>query len=220
VAEYGILSPRSRTGLTIPTMKKLILASASPRRSDLLHLLGMSFDVVPSHVSETLDRSIPPADYVRVISSRKARAVAASFRRALVLGADTVVVLEGDILEKPAGEYEAIQMLSRLSGKTHRVYTGLTLIDTESGRSLRDVAVTDVAMRPLKPEEIQLYVKTGEPMDKAGAYAVQGRAAAFVHSISGCFYNVVGLPLSLFCSLLERMVGESPLQFASGHWND
>ncbi len=198
-------------------MKKLILASASPRRSDLLRLLGISFDVVPSHVSETLDRPMPPADYVREISSRKARAVAANFRGELVLGADTVVVLEGDILEKPAGEDEAIRMLSRLSGKTHSVYTGLTLIDTGSGRSLRDVAVTDVAMRPLSREEIQFYVQTREPMDKAGAYAVQGRAAAFVHSISGCFYNVVGLPLSLFCSLLERMVGQSPLLFASEH---
>ncbi len=201
-------------------MKKLILASASPRRSELLRLLGMSFEVVPSHVSETMDRSIPPADYVREIASRKARTVAASFRRELVLGADTVVVLDGDILEKPAGEVEAIQMLSRLSGKTHQVHTGLMLIDTESGRFLRDAAVTDVAMRPLKPEEIQFYVKTGEPMDKAGAYAVQGMAAAFVQSISGCFYNVVGLPLSLFCSLLEQMVGKSPLQFASGRWND
>lgn len=201
-------------------MKKLILASASPRRSDLLRLLGMSFDVVPSHVSENLDRSIPPADYVREISIRKARAVAADFREEIVLGADTVVVLEGDILEKPAGEDEAVQMLGRLSGKTHRVYTGLALIDTGSGRSLQDVAVTDVSMRPITPEEIRQYVQTREPMDKAGGYAVQGRAAAFVHSISGCFYNVVGLPLSLFCSLLERMVGTSSLIIAAGQCKD
>ena len=201
-------------------MKKLILASASPRRSDLLRLLGVSFDVVPSHVSETLDRSIPPADYVREISSRKARAVAANFHEEIVLGADTVVVLEGDILEKPAGEDEAAQMLGRLSGKTHRVYTGLALIDTGSGRSLQDVAVTDVSMRPITPEEIRQYVRTGEPLDKAGAYAVQGRAAAFVHSISGCFYNVVGLPLSLFCSLLERMVGTSSLTVVAGQCKD
>ena len=129
-------------------------------------------------------------------------------------------MLDGDILEKPAGEDEAIRMLSRLSGKTHRVYTGLTLIDSESGRSLRDVAVTDVTMRPLTPEEIQFYVKSGEPMDKAGAYAVQGRAAAFVTSISGCFYNVVGLPISQFCSLLERLVGESSLIYAAGLCRD
>lgn len=201
-------------------MKKLILASASPRRSDLLRLLGLSFDVFPSHVSEALDRSIPPEDYVREISGRKARAVASRFNSGIVIGADTVVVLDGDILEKPAGEDEAIRMLSRLSGKTHRVYTGLTLIDSESGRSLRDVAVTDVTMRPLTPEEIQFYVKSGEPMDKAGAYAVQGRAAAFVTSISGCFYNVVGLPISQFCSLLERLVGESSLIYAAGLCRD
>ena len=201
-------------------MKRLILASASPRRSDLLRLLGMSFDVVPSNVSENLDRSIPPADYVRESSSRKARAVATDFHEEIVLGADTVVVLEGDILEKPAGEDEAVQMLGRLSGKTHRVYTGLALIDTGSGRSLQDVAVTDVSMRPITPEEIRQYVQTREPMDKAGAYAVQGKAAAFVHSISGCFYNVVGLPLSLFCSLLERMVGASSLMVAAGQRKD
>ncbi len=201
-------------------MKKLILASASPRRSDLLRLLGMSFDVVPSHVSEDLDRSIPPAEYVREIASRKARAVAASFREEIVLAADTVVVLEGDILEKPAGEDEAVQMLGRLSGKTHRVYTGLALIDTGSGRSIHDVAVTDVSMRPITPGEIRQYVQTREPMDKAGGYAVQGRAAAFVHSISGCFYNVVGLPLSLFCSLLERLVGGSTLTVADGQCKD
>ena len=201
-------------------MKKLILASASPRRYDLLRLLGLSFDVVPSHVSEALDRSIPPADYVREISGRKARAVAARFNGEIVIGADTVVVLDGDILEKPAGEDEAIRMLSRLSGKTHRVYTGLTLIDSGCGRTLRDVAVTDVVMRTLTPEEIKLYVQSGEPMDKAGAYAVQGRAAAFVQSISGCFYNVVGLPISLFCSLLERLVGESSLIYAAGHCKD
>ena len=201
-------------------MKRLILASASPRRSDLLRLLGMSFDVVPSNVSENLDRSIPPADYVREISSRKARAVATNFHEEIVLGADTVVVLEGDILEKPAGEDEAVQMLGRLSGKTHRVYTGLALIDTGSCRSLQDVAVTDVSMRPITPEEIRQYVQTREPMDKAGAYAVQGKAAAFVHSISGCFYNVVGLPLSLFCSLLERMVGASSLMVAAGQRKD
>lgn len=201
-------------------MKKLILASASPRRSDLLRLLGLPFDVVPSHVSEALDRSIPPADYVQEISGRKARAVAAKFNREIVIGADTVVVLDGEILEKPAGEDEAVRMLSRLSGKTHRVFTGLTLIDSGTGRSLRDVAVTEVAMRPLTPEEIRLYVQSGEPMDKAGAYAVQGRAAAFVHSISGCFYNVVGLPISLFCSLLERLAGQSSLVAAAGHCKD
>lgn len=201
-------------------MKKLILASASPRRSDLLRLLGLSFDVVPSHVSEAMDRSIPPADYVQEISGRKARAVAARFKREIVIGADTVVVLDGDILEKPAGEDDAIRMLSRLSGKTHRVFTGLTLIDSGTGRSLRDVAMTDVAMRPLTPAEIQLYVQSGEPMDKAGAYAVQGRAAAFVQSISGCFYNVVGLPISLFCSLLERLAGQSSLMYAAGQRKD
>ena len=190
-------------------MKRLILASASPRRAGLLQMLGVPFDAVPSHISEDLETPRPPADHVAEISRRKARAVAGEFRDALVLGADTVVVLEGDILEKPADAEDAARMLTRLSGKTHRVFTGLTLIDTESDRVLSDVAVTDVTLRHLSTEDIRRYVQTQEPMDKAGAYAAQGRAAAFIESVSGCFYNVVGLPLARFWGLMDRMAGRS-----------
>lgn len=195
---------------------KFILASASPRRSDLLRMLGLPFQAVPSDVSEAIDAPLPPAGHVLEISARKARAVARTFPDALVLGADTVVALEGDILEKPADETEAVRILTRLSGKTHRVYTGLTLVDTADGRTLSDVAVTEVTFRPLEPDEIHRYVQTRDPMDKAGAYAAQGRAAVFIESVSGCFYNVVGLPLALLWGLIGRMLGRSPLLFLTG----
>jgi len=190
-------------------MKKLILASASPRRSGLLRMLGLPFDVVPSHVSEVLESPLEPADHVLEISRRKTCAVAQGFQDALVLGADTVVVLDGDILEKPADANDAVRMLTRLSGRTHQVFTGLTLVDTSSGRMLSDVAVTDVRFRLLSPDEVRLYVQTREPMDKAGAYAAQGRAAVFIESVSGCFYNVVGLPLTCLWRLVGRMLNGS-----------
>ena len=191
-------------------MVKLILASASPRRADLLRMLGLPFQVVPSRVSEALKTPLSPADHVLEISRRKARAVAQNFRDELVLGADTIVVLEGDIFEKPTDTEDAIRMLTRLSGKTHRVFTGLVLIDTGSGRALSDVAVTDVNLRRLSSDEICRYVETGEPLDKAGAYAAQGRAAIFIESVSGCFYNVVGLPLACLWGLLDRLLYGSP----------
>lgn len=191
-------------------MQKLILASASPRRADLLRMLGLPFRVVPSGVSEVLETPLEPADYVLEISRRKARAVARNFRGELVLGADTVVVLEGNILGKPADPNDAARMLTRLSGKTHQVFTALTLIDTASGSTLSDVAVTDVTIRRLSPEDIRRYVETGESSDKAGAYAAQGRAVVFIESVSGCFYNVVGLPLACLWDLIGRILARSP----------
>lgn len=191
-------------------MKKLILASASPRRSGLLRMLGLPFSVVPSHVSEDLESPLQPADHVLEISRRKTCAVARNFQDELVLGADTVVALDGDILEKPADADDAVRMLTRLSGRTHQVFTGITLADTASGRMLSDVAVTEVRFRTLSHNEIRLYVQTQEPMDKAGAYAAQGRAAVFVESVSGCFYNVVGLPLTCLWRLMDRLLNGSP----------
>ena len=193
-------------------MKKLVLASASPRRADLLRLLGLNFEIDPSHISEDLDIPLPPEDHVLEISRKKADAVAPRHKNALILSADTVVALGNHILEKPADASQARDMLTRLSGKTHRVLTGLALSDTQSGNTLSDIAITKVTFRLLTPEEIRLYVETGEPLDKAGAYGAQGRAAAFIESISGCFYNVVGLPLSGFWTLFNRLTGKLPFQ--------
>ena len=200
-------------------MSRLILASASPRRAGLLRMLGLPFEIVPSHISEDLGERLTPDQHVLEISRRKARAVAARFRHGLVLGADTVVAINDDIddtdsidsiMEKPVDRDDAIGMLTRLSGRTHRVFTGLTLVDAAGIRSLSDVAVTQVAIRDLSQDEIRCYVQTGEPMDKAGAYAAQGRAAVFIESISGCFYNVVGLPMACLWKLMGQMLNGPP----------
>ncbi len=190
-------------------MKKLILASASPRRASLLRLLDIPFEIAPSNANEALDTILPPAEHVREIAQRKTKAVVHRFDHALVLGADTVVALEDAIFEKPNDAKHAADMLAQLSGKTHQVYTGLALTDTETGQTLTEVATTHVTMRVLSSEDIARYVATGDSMDKAGAYGAQGSASAFIQSISGCFYNVVGLPLACFWSLYHRLVGQS-----------
>ena len=194
----------------------LILASASPRRAHLLRMLGVPFTIVPSGASEAIAEPVSPRDHVVEISRRKAQTVAPRYKKELVLGADTVVVLDGDIIEKPVDSEDAARMLGRLSGETHRVFTGLTLINTGSGRCLSDVAVTEVSLRPLSGEDIRRYVATGEPLDKAGAYAAQGRATVFIESVKGCFYNVVGLPLACFWDLAGRVLGRSPWTLVSG----
>ena len=190
-------------------MKKLILASASPRRASLLRLLDIPFEIAPSNANEALDTILPPAEHVREIAQRKTQAVAHRFDHALVLGADTVVALENAIFEKPNDAKHAKDMLAQLSGKTHQVYTGLVLTDTETGQTLTEVATTHVTMRVLSSEDISRYVATGDSLDKAGAYGAQGRASAFIQSISGCFYNVVGLPLASFWNLYHSLVGQS-----------
>ena len=183
-------------------------------------MLGIPFTVQPSNVSEEVDRQLAPADHVLEIAKRKASAVAANYKKELVLGADTVVALGDAIFEKPTDSRDAADMLGRLSGNTHQVYTGLVLIDTATGTILSDVAATDVTMRRISPEEITSYVRTEEPMDKAGAYAAQGRAAVFVESVSGCFYNVVGLPLVVFWELMTRVLGAPPVSLFSGGSGD
>jgi len=178
-------------------------------------MLGLRFRVVPSDVSEALEEPLPPEGHVMAIAARKARWVAERVQAGLVLGADTVVSLDSDILEKPTDPDDAIRMLSRLSGRTHRVYTGLLLIDAQTGESVSDAAVTEVTLRGLTTAEIRSYVRTGEPMDKAGSYAAQGRAAVFIESVSGCFYNVVGLPLTCFWGLVGEMLGTTPWALTS-----
>ena len=190
-------------------MKKLILASASPRRASLLRLLNIPFEIAPSNINEVLDTILSPAEYVREIAQRKTKAVAPRFDHAVVLGADTVVALENAIFGKPNDAKHAADMLAQLSGKTHQVYTGLALTDTKSGQILTEVAITQVTLRALSSEDIARYVSTGDSLDKAGAYGAQGCASAFIQSISGCFYNVVGLPLACFWSLYHRLVGQS-----------
>lgn len=171
----------------------IILASGSPRRRDLLLQIGASFRVVVSDAAEESGDVLPPEELTVRNASAKALAVAAQQPDFPVLGADTVVSLDGHIYGKPGGRKDAVRMLSELSGRTHQVTTGIAL--AVGGRVFTDAAVTEVRFASLSEAEILAYVESGEPLDKAGAYAIQGKAAVFVESLHGSFSNVVGLPL-------------------------
>ena len=184
---------------------ELILASASPRRKELLERLGLEFRTVPAEVDERpiAEGIRDPERLVTALAEAKAKAVARAHPGALVIGADTVVVLDGEILGKPSDESEARRMLSRLSGRTHHVYTGVAVVDGASGRFHVCAEVTAVTFGRLTEELIDRYVRTGEPLDKAGAYGIQGLGATLVERVEGCYFNVVGLPLFRLARLLE-----------------
>jgi len=184
---------------------ELILASASPRRAALLEQIGIPFRRVISGVDEDLHDPADPEEHVRELSRLKAQDVARDLTSGIVLGADTVVVLDQHILGKPADEKEAAKMLAMLSSRTHQVYTGLTLIDATRDATVSHVEITEVTFRELGEDEIAAYVSTGEPMDKAGAYGIQGRGALLVSGIKGCYFNVVGLPLVGLLRALEKL---------------
>jgi septum formation protein len=182
----------------------LLLASASPRRKELLHRLGLKFKVIPSQVEEN---DVPglPQEKARTWALLKAEAVV-SRHSGIIIGADTIVVLEGRVLGKPRDEQEAKQMLGQLSGNTHTVITGLALINTRSHLRILESVESKVSFRPLSDEEIDTYIATREPMDKAGAYGIQERGAGFVTRVQGCYTNVVGLPVSCLLKSLERIL--------------
>lgn len=177
----------------------IILASASPRRKELLEQIGLSFTVIPAKGEERITKKLP-REVVMELSGQKAEEVAERLKTqgtdALVIGADTVVVYQDRILGKPKDEQDAFFMLKNLSGKKHEVYTGVTLLDTAAGRRESFFERTEVVMYPIREEEIRSYIATGEPMDKAGAYGIQGIGAKFIQKIEGDYCNVVGLPLS------------------------
>ncbi len=182
----------------------LILASRSPRRRKLLEQLGLDFTVQASTVEETVTPGLSPEHIVQTLAESKALDVAASHADALTLGADTLVVLDGHVLGKPADAEEARSMLRRLSGRTHTVYTGLALVHPASRRTCTAYEATMVTFAVLEPDEIDAYVASGSPMDKAGAYGIQDDlGAVFVRRIEGDYYNVVGLPLHRLYRLLR-----------------
>ncbi|MEI6509765.1 MAG: Maf family protein [bacterium] len=185
-------------------MRPLILASASPRRWELLRQAGLHFTVFPVDIDEEIRAEESPASAVERLALEKAQACARQLSEGLVLGSDTVVSLEGRILGKPHSEEEARTMLQELSGRTHQVWTGLALLDLEGDRRWLDHESTAVTFRSLAIEEIDDYIRSGEPLDKAGAYAIQGRAAFFIPRIEGCYFNVVGLPLFKLGILLQK----------------
>jgi septum formation protein len=189
---------------------KFILASSSPRRRELLTSIGLDFDVLPSHVPEIHQEGEAPEEYVARLSRDKAHALAVQYPARWVIAADTTVLLGEELLEKPADAADAERMLETIAGKTHVVYTGVTLEHAETGYRETRVAESEVRMLPLSSRDIEWYVATGEPLDKAGAYAVQGIGAMFIDSIHGSYTNVVGLPLATLF-LMMRKAGIDPL---------
>lgn len=171
----------------------------------LLRQVGIEPVVVPSHVPEDAIDGESPEDAALRLAVEKAREVSKQFREGVVIGADTVVVIDGVQLGKPKGKDDAGRMLRLLSGKTHTVITGLAVIDAGISDVKTALVRTRVRFKPLSEEEIEVYIGTGDPMDKAGAYGIQGRAAAFIEGIEGCYSNVVGLPLSELMDILKSL---------------
>lgn len=193
-------------------MNKIILASASPRRRELLEQLGVEFEIIPSQVEEKM-KSMEPSRMVMELSEIKAEDIYNRLSQeekelSTVIGADTVVAFEDQVMGKPQSSSEAIEMLSRLQNNTHQIYTGVTLIFRKGpGKVPSKISFfekTDVTMYPISSDEIAAYVNTGEPMDKAGAYGIQGRGAAFIKEIHGDYNNVVGLPIGRLYQEMKR----------------
>lgn len=188
---------------------KLILASGSPRRAEILRNAGFSFTVQPAHIDEALLSNERAENYVMRLAQAKAQLMATGANEnTFVIGADTTVVCNGRIFGKPADAADAREMLSALSGTTHEVLTGIAIVRVFDGKSVPEVATTRVTFLPLAPEDIDAYIVSGEPFDKAGAYGIQGLGGKFVSRIEGCYFNVMGLPLSrvwqILCSLGYR----------------
>lgn len=175
-------------------MPKIILASASPRRKELMELAGYDFEVICANIVEVVPEEAMPQEVVMSLALQKAQAVAAEHKEAVVIGSDTVVALDGKILGKPHSEQEACEMLRSLSGRTHKVFTGVAIVCGGKVKNFFDE--TDVEFYSLGDDEIKKYVATGEPTDKAGAYGIQGKGSVLVKRINGDFFSVMGLPIA------------------------
>ncbi|MCM1990712.1 Maf-like protein [Oceanirhabdus seepicola] len=186
---------------------KVILASASERRQELLKRIVDDFEIKVSDFNEDI---IPfngnPHEYVMELALGKANDVAEKCNEGVIIGCDTIVTLDNEVLGKPRSEKEAVEMLEKLSGKSHEVYSGIAVIHKEKGEILKDFCVTKVEFSDINREEILEYVKSGDPMDKAGAYGIQGKAGVFVQKIEGDYYSVVGLPLNKLYKMLKSII--------------
>ena len=180
----------------------LILASQSPRRKELLGLFHIPFTVQVADIDEAMDASLPPETEVARVSRAKAEAIARN-PEDVVIAADTIVVLEGRVLGKPTDEADAVNMLTALSGRDHQVMTGVTVL--RGSEILTHTEITHIHFRPMSPKEIADYVATGEPMDKAGSYGIQGGAALFEEKMHGDYYNVMGLPVCRLWQMLRKV---------------
>jgi septum formation protein len=196
--------------MTISLSEPFILASISPRRQELLRSVGLKFKIIPAHVNEEYLEGETPREHVRRLSQDKAMAIARKNPSALVLGADTIVVIDGLILGKPKNKKQAREMLERLSGREHEVFTGFTIAHDATKVYKTKVIKSSVLFKKISPEEMEWYVSCDEPYDKAGGYAVQGKGASFIKSIRGSYTNVIGLPL---CEVMEELKNLKALNF-------
>lgn len=187
---------------------KIVLASASERRQELLNRLVENFTIIVSEFDESLvEFQGDLSEYVENIALGKAKDVVDRVKQdAIIIAADTIVTLENDILGKPKDKDDAFRMLKMLSGRVHKVYSGLVLINTSNGRVIKTSLATEVKFSSLTDEEIIKYINSGEPLDKAGAYGIQGKGGIFVEEIRGCYYNVVGLPLNKLKYMLNEII--------------
>jgi septum formation protein len=183
---------------------KIYLASASPRRRTLLQKLGLEFELIEPEYEELLEKGIDPKAYARQNAIGKARSVLSDINDGLIITADTIVVINGEILEKPRDREDAVRMLKKLSGSSHFVYTAVVVLDAETRQMEVELEETEVVMRDLADREIQQYVESGEPMDAAGAYKIQEGAAKFIKRICGCYHNVIGLPIATLAEMLKK----------------
>jgi septum formation protein len=184
--------------------RKIVLASASPRRRELLALTGLTFTIESSDYEEILVPGIAPHLLARRLSSEKAKAVSKKYSNALIIAADTFIVFRDNLLGKPSTEEDAMRMLGLLNGRSHSVITGFTVIDTATGKRVSRSVETKVWFRKMKKQELASYVRTGEPLDKAGAYAIQGLGSLLVEKIEGDYFNVIGLPVSSLIQALKK----------------
>ena len=188
-------------------LPKIYLASKSPRRRRLLSFLNIDFDSFSVDTEEAIIEGEDPTDTVIRLSKEKMEAASKVKQEGILITADTIVVLDGKTIGKPANKEDAFRILNKLSGKTHTVYTGFSLVNKNNGKELHEFVKTDVTFRKLEEKEMLEYIDGGSPMDKAGAYGIQDDfGAVFVGKISGCYYNVVGLPLSRLYSSLKQIV--------------
>jgi septum formation protein len=189
--------------------RMLILASSSPRRQELIQTFQLPVRIEVSHVDESYEPHTAPAEIVEILALRKAQAVMNCLKQELldgiVIGSDTIVVYENQVLNKPVDDNDAERMLSMLQGRTHQVFSGIACVDLQSGHQRVQHQMTEVTMRELTVDQIRRYIASGESSDKAGAYAIQGIGATLVDSIHGCYFNVVGLPLSLLSKMLREL---------------
>jgi septum formation protein len=184
------------------SMKKLVLASTSPRRKEILEMVGFSFRTTKSNVIEKFNPRLSPRGQAESLSQQKAEAVAERYKDAIIIASDTVVAIDNESIGKPEDVADAKRLLRKLHGRIHSVYTAFTIIDIATKKTVTKSVQTKVSIRKMTPREIDWYVASGEPMDKAGAYAIQGRGAIFIEKIEGDYFNVVGLPIA---SLIEEL---------------